>query len=40
VVKTGDGCLLLKIIQFPNSKPITTQDAIRGYKIKAGERFE
>jgi len=40
VVKTGDGCLLLKLIQFPNSKPITTQDAIRGYKIKAGERFE
>jgi methionyl-tRNA formyltransferase len=40
VVKTGDRCLLLKIIQFPNSKPITTQDAIRGYKIKAGERFE
>jgi methionyl-tRNA formyltransferase len=40
VVKTGDGCLLLKIIQFPNSKPITTQDAIRGYKIKVGERFE
>lgn len=40
VVKAGDGCLLLKLIQFPNSKPITTQDAIRGYKIKAGERFE
>jgi methionyl-tRNA formyltransferase len=40
VVKTGDECLLLKVIQFPNSKPITTQDAIRGYKIKAGERFE
>jgi methionyl-tRNA formyltransferase len=40
VVKTGNGCLLLKLIQFPNSKPITTQDAIRGYKIKAGERFE
>ncbi|WP_299237661.1 methionyl-tRNA formyltransferase [Sulfurihydrogenibium sp.] len=40
VVKTGNGCLLLKLIQFPNLKPITTQDAIRGYKIKAGERFE
>jgi methionyl-tRNA formyltransferase len=40
VVKTGKGCLLLKLIQFPNSKPITTQDAIRGYKIKVGERFE
>jgi methionyl-tRNA formyltransferase len=40
VVKTGDGYILLKLIQFPNSKPITTQDAIRGYKIKAGERFE
>jgi methionyl-tRNA formyltransferase len=40
VVKTGNGCVLLKLIQFPNSKPITTQDAIRGYKIKAGERFE
>jgi methionyl-tRNA formyltransferase len=39
VVKTGNGCLLLKLIQFPNSKPITTQDAIRGYKIKVGERF-
>jgi len=24
VVKTGDGCLLLKIIQFPSLKPITT----------------
>jgi len=40
VVRTGNGCLLLKLIQFPNSKPITTQDAIRGYKIKVGERFE
>ncbi|WP_299227319.1 methionyl-tRNA formyltransferase [Sulfurihydrogenibium sp.] len=40
VVKTGNGCLLLKLIQFPNSKPITAQDAIRGYKIKVGERFE
>ena len=40
VVKAGNGCLLLKLIQFPNSKPITTQDAIRGYKIKVGERFE
>jgi methionyl-tRNA formyltransferase len=40
VVKTGNGCLLLKLIQFPSLKPITTQDAIRGYKIKVGERFE
>lgn len=40
VVKTGNGCILLKVIQFPNSKPITTNDAIRGHKIKVGEKFE
>ncbi len=40
VVATGEGCLLIKTIQFPNSKPITSQDAVKGYRIKEGERFE
>ncbi|MEJ5173336.1 MAG: methionyl-tRNA formyltransferase [Hydrogenothermaceae bacterium] len=40
VVATGKDCLLIKSIQFPNSKVISSQDAIRGYKIKEGERFE
>ncbi len=40
VVTTGDKCLLIKLLQFPNGKPITSQDAIRGYKIKVGEKFE
>lgn len=40
VIKTGDGCLLVKVLQFPGGKPITSQDAVKGYRIKEGERFE
>ncbi|MFN4305608.1 methionyl-tRNA formyltransferase [Sulfurihydrogenibium azorense] len=40
VVKTKDGCLLIRTIQFPNSKPISSQEAVRGYRIKEGESFE
>ncbi|MEZ0323382.1 MAG: methionyl-tRNA formyltransferase [Hydrogenothermaceae bacterium] len=40
IVATGKDCLLIKNIQFPNSKVISSQDAIRGYRIKEGERFE
>ncbi|GAB6073054.1 methionyl-tRNA formyltransferase [Venenivibrio stagnispumantis] len=39
VVKTGKGSLLIKQLQFPNSKPISTLDAVRGYHIKVGEKF-
>ena len=37
VVQTGKGKLLIKKVQFPNSKPISASDAVRGYHIKAGE---
>lgn len=39
IVKTGDKCLLIKVLQFPGGKPITSQDAVRGYRIKDGEMF-
>ena len=39
VVQTGKGKLLIKKIQFPNSKPISADDAVRGYHIKEGEKF-
>jgi len=39
IVKTGKGNLLIKKIQFPNSKPISAVDAVRGYHIKEGEKF-
>ncbi len=39
IVKTGKGSLLIKKIQFPNSKPISAVDAVRGYHIKEGEKF-
>jgi methionyl-tRNA formyltransferase len=39
VVQTGKGRLLIKKIQFPNSKPISAEDAVRGYHIKVGEKF-
>ncbi len=39
IVKTGKGSLLIKKIQFPNSKPISAVDAVRGYHIKKGEKF-
>ncbi len=40
VVQTGKGRLLIKEVQFPNSKAISGDDAVRGYHIKVGERFE
>lgn len=40
VISTGKGCILIKAIQFPNSKVISSTDAVRGYRIKEGEKFE
>lgn len=40
VVSTGDGCIQIKSIQFPSGKVISSTDAVRGYRIKEGERFE
>ncbi len=40
VVQTGRGRLLIKEVQFPNSKAISGDDAVRGYHIKVGEKFE
>jgi methionyl-tRNA formyltransferase len=40
VVQTGKGKLLIKSVQFPNSKIISASDAIRGYHIKEGEKLE
>ncbi len=39
VVQTGKGKILIKKIQFPNSKPISGDDAVRGYHIKIGEKL-
>ncbi|NPA12885.1 MAG: methionyl-tRNA formyltransferase [Aquificae bacterium] len=39
VVQTGKGKLLIKKVQFPNSKPISSDEAVRGYHIKEGERL-
>lgn len=39
IVKTGKGSLIIKKIQFPNSKPISAVDAVRGYHIEKGEKF-
>lgn len=39
LVKTADVCLLIKILQFPDGKPILSADAVKGYRIKAGEVF-
>ncbi len=39
VVQTGKGRLLIKKLQFPNSKPISADEAIRGYHIKVGEKL-
>jgi len=39
VVQTGKGKLLIKELQFPNSKPIRADDAVRGYHIKIGEEL-
>jgi len=40
VVQTGKGKILIKKIQFPNSKPIPAFEAVKGYHIKVGEKFE
>ncbi|SNZ07867.1 methionyl-tRNA formyltransferase [Persephonella hydrogeniphila] len=40
VVQTGKGKILIKKVQFPNSKPISADEAVRGYHIEVGERFE
>ena len=40
IVQTGKGKLLVKKVQFPNSKPISADDAVRGYCIKGGEKFQ
>ncbi|WP_293444836.1 methionyl-tRNA formyltransferase [Persephonella sp.] len=39
VVQTGKGKILIKKLQFPNSKPISGDDAVRGYHIKTGEKL-
>ncbi|WP_457639931.1 methionyl-tRNA formyltransferase [Persephonella sp.] len=40
VVQTGKGKLLIKQVQFPNSKPITADEAVRGYHITVGETLQ
>ena len=40
VVQTGKGKLLIKKLQFPNSKPISGDEAVKGYHIKVGEKLE
>ncbi|WP_456464629.1 methionyl-tRNA formyltransferase [Persephonella sp.] len=39
VVQTGKGKILIKKLQFPNSKPISGDDAVKGYHIKTGEKL-
>jgi methionyl-tRNA formyltransferase len=39
IVQTGKGKLLIKQVQFPNSKVISSADAIKGYHIKEGEKL-
>ena len=39
VVQTEKGKLLIKQVQFPNSKVISADDAVRGYHIKVGEKL-
>ena len=39
IVQTGKGKLLLKKVQFPNSKAISAADAVRGYHIEIGEKL-
>ncbi len=39
IVQTGKGKILIKKLQFPNGKPISAADAVRGYHIKIGEKF-
>ena len=39
IVQTGKGKLLIKKVQFPNSKAISAADAVRGYHIEVGEKL-
>ncbi|RUM61495.1 MAG: methionyl-tRNA formyltransferase [Persephonella sp.] len=39
IVQTGKGKLLITEVQFPNSKIITGDDAVKGYHIKVGEKL-
>ncbi len=39
IVQTGKGKILVKKVQFPNSKPISAGDAVRGYHIEKGEKL-
>lgn len=39
VIQTGKGKLLVEKLQFPNSKAISADDAVRGYHIKIGEKL-
>lgn len=40
VVQTGKGKILIKKVQFPSSKPISADDAVKGYHIKPGEKLK
>ncbi|WP_457621334.1 methionyl-tRNA formyltransferase [Persephonella sp.] len=39
VVQAGKGKILVKKVQFPNSKPISASDAVKGYHITKGEKL-
>ncbi|NPA54637.1 MAG: methionyl-tRNA formyltransferase [Aquificae bacterium] len=39
IVQTGKGKILIKKVQFPNSKPISASDAVKGYHIKIKEKL-
>ncbi|WP_457641541.1 methionyl-tRNA formyltransferase [Persephonella sp.] len=39
IVQTGKGKLLITKVQFPNSKPISAADAVRGYHIEKSEKL-
>ncbi len=39
IVQAGKGKLLITEVQFPNSKIITGDDAVKGYHIKKGEKL-
>ena len=35
-ISTGDGVLLIKKVQFPNSKPLMVEQYINGHDVKDG----
>lgn len=39
VVAAGDGCILLKEVQPENSKKISAEEFVNGYRIKIGEKI-